>query len=57
MDDVDAKELAASQKIAKAAAAHDDQLVLAEIVDVTDASAMMSLAQQVLKRRTSAAFS
>lgn len=49
MIDVDAKELAASQKIAKAAAAHDDQLVLAEIVDVADASAMMSLVQQVFE--------
>jgi NAD(P)-dependent dehydrogenase (short-subunit alcohol dehydrogenase family) len=49
MIDVDAKELAASQKVAKAAAAHDDQLVLAEIVDVADASAMESLAQQVFE--------
>ena len=49
MVDVDAKELATAQKLAKAAAAFDDQLILAEIVDVSDGNAMSILAQQVFE--------
>jgi NAD(P)-dependent dehydrogenase (short-subunit alcohol dehydrogenase family) len=49
MIDVDAKELNLSQKEAKSKAIHDDQLVLAEIVDVSDANAMENLAVQVFE--------
>lgn len=49
MIDIDAKELAAAQKLAKASAAGDDQLVLAEIVDVADASAVENLAVLVFE--------
>ena len=49
MVDVDAKELAAAQKLAKAAATFEDQLVLAEIVDVSDANAVSILAQLVFE--------
>ena len=49
MIDVDAKELTVSQKLAKAAAAHNDQFVLAELVNVADAAAMRILAQQVFE--------
>lgn len=49
MIDVDSKELVASQKVAKAAAAREDQFVVAEIVNVGDASAMQRLAQQVFE--------
>jgi len=49
MVDVDAKELATAQKLAKSAATYDDQLVLAEIVDVSDCNAVSILAQQVFE--------
>ena len=49
MVDVNAKELTSAQKMAKAAATFDDQLVLAEIVDVSDANAVSILAQQVFE--------
>jgi len=49
MVDVDSKELAAAQKLAKAAATFEDQLVLAEVVDVSDAKAVDLLSQQVFE--------
>jgi len=49
MVDVDAAELTVAQKHAKEAAPHDDQLVLAEIVDVSNAQAVANLAQQVFE--------
>jgi NAD(P)-dependent dehydrogenase (short-subunit alcohol dehydrogenase family) len=49
MIDVDSKELAMAQKAAKQCATFDDQLVLAEIVDVSDCTAMENLARQVFE--------
>jgi NAD(P)-dependent dehydrogenase (short-subunit alcohol dehydrogenase family) len=49
MIDVDSKELAMAQKAAKQCATFDDQLVLAEIVDVSDCTAMENLAHQVFE--------
>lgn len=49
MVDVDAKELATAQKLAKSKVAYDDQLVLAEILDVSDCNAVSILAQQVFE--------
>ena len=49
MLDVDAPELTRAQKMCKSAAVASDQMILAECVDVSDATAMELLAQQVFE--------